>query len=158
MKTSGFWEDREDKSHLEEKYSQTESGNSSPLGSSFTYCPGQDKGGSSKWDSIESLWNCVQAAISGYDWDGRYVHRSRCEVKNYVQHLSQISALINDLSGIRDLSPTGLLYSFEHGDKVLLNTWRTGSPVSQLEEKRTGISVKQTFILCLVGVCTPLQR
>ena len=59
------------------------------------------------------------------------------KVKNYVQHLSQISALINDLSGIRDLSPTGLLHSFEPGNKVLFKTWKIGFPESQLEQKWT---------------------
>ena len=29
--------------------------NSSASGSSLAYCPAQDKGGSSKWDSLESL-------------------------------------------------------------------------------------------------------
>ena len=55
MEILGFWEGREDESHLEEKYSQAVSRNLSPLGSSFTYCPAQDKGGSLKWDSIKSL-------------------------------------------------------------------------------------------------------
>ena len=53
--TSGFWEGREDESHVEEKCSQTVPRNSSPLGLSFTYCLAQDKGGSSKWNSVESL-------------------------------------------------------------------------------------------------------
>ena len=55
METSGFWEGREGESHLEEKYSQAVSRNSSPLGLSFAYCPAQDKGGPSEWDSVESL-------------------------------------------------------------------------------------------------------
>ena len=67
METSGFWEGRKGKSHLEEKYSQATPRNCFPLGSSFTYCSAQDKGGSSKWDSIESLQNCVQVTISGSD-------------------------------------------------------------------------------------------
>ena len=60
------------------------------------------------------------------------------KVKNYVQHLSQTLAVTKDLAGVRDLSPTGSLHSFEPGDKVLLKTWKTGSPESQLEEKWTG--------------------
>ena len=44
------------------------------------------------------------------------------KVKVYVQHLSQTLAVINDLACIRDLSPTGLLHSFEPADKVLLKT------------------------------------
>ena len=55
METSGFWEGREDESLLEEKHSQAVPRNSCPLGSSFAYCPVQDKGGSLKWDSVESL-------------------------------------------------------------------------------------------------------
>ena len=55
METSGFWEGREDESHHKEKYSQAVSRNSSPSGSSLAYCPAQDKGGSLKWDSVESL-------------------------------------------------------------------------------------------------------
>ena len=55
MKTSGLWEGRKDESHLEEKYSQAVSRNSSPKGSNLAYYPTQDKGGSSKWDSVESL-------------------------------------------------------------------------------------------------------
>ena len=38
---------------------------------------------------------------------------------------------------IRDLSPTRLLHSFEPADKVLLKTFMTASPESQLEEKCT---------------------
>ena len=53
--TSGFWEGREDESHLEEKHSQALSRNSSPLGLSFAYWPAQDEGDSSKWDSGEPL-------------------------------------------------------------------------------------------------------
>ena len=82
------------------------------------------------------------------------------KVKNYVQHLSQTLAMINDLSCVRDtrdLCPTDSLHSFESGDEVLLKTWKTGSPESQLE-KWTGTCVKQTFISCLVGVGTPLER
>ena len=45
---------------------------------------------------------------------------------------------MNDLAYIRDLSPTGLLHSLEPADKVLLKTWMTASPESQLEEKWTG--------------------
>ena len=52
---SGFWEGREDESHPEEKCSQAVLRNSSASGSSLAYCPAQDKGGSSKWDSVESL-------------------------------------------------------------------------------------------------------
>ena len=59
------------------------------------------------------------------------------KVKNYVQHLSQTLAIINDLASIRDLSPTGVLHSFGPGDKVLLKTWTTASPESQLEQKWT---------------------
>ena len=55
METSGLWEGREEESHLEEKYSQAVSRRSSPLASSFTYCPAQGKGGSFKWYSSESL-------------------------------------------------------------------------------------------------------
>ena len=55
METSGFWEGREDESHLEEKHSQALSRNSSPLGSSLAYWPAQEEGGSSKWDSGEPL-------------------------------------------------------------------------------------------------------
>ena len=57
------------------------------------------------------------------------------KVKNYVQHLSQTLAVTKDLACVRDLSPTGSLHSFEPGDKVLLKTWKTGSPESQVEEK-----------------------
>ena len=52
------------------------------------------------------------------------------KVKKYVQQLSQTLAVINDLACIRDFSPTCLLYFFE--DKVLLKTWKRGSPESQL--------------------------
>ena len=38
VETSAFWESKEDESYPEEKYNQTVSRNSSPLGSSFTYC------------------------------------------------------------------------------------------------------------------------
>ena len=81
METSGFWEGREDESHLEEKCGQTVSRNSSPLESSLTYYPAQDKGGSSKLDLIESLRNCVQVIFSGYDWGGRHACRPRSEGK-----------------------------------------------------------------------------
>ena len=37
-----------------------------------------------------------------------------------------------------ETSPTGLLRSFEPTDKVLLKTWTTASPESQLGEKWTG--------------------
>ena len=63
------------------------------------------------------------------------------KVKNYVcivQHSSQTSAVFNDLACIRDHSPTGSLHSFEPGDKMILKTWKTESPESQLEEKWTG--------------------
>ena len=33
------------------------------------------------------------------------------------------------------LPPKSLLHSFEPRDKVLLKTWKTGSPENQLEEK-----------------------
>ena len=46
--------------------------------------------------------------------------------------------MINDLACIRDLSPTGLLHSFEPADKVLLKIWVTASPESQLGERWTG--------------------
>ena len=39
------------------------------------------------------------------------------KVKNCVQHLSQTLAVINDLACIRNLSPTGSLYSFEPGNR-----------------------------------------
>ena len=111
---------------------------SSPLGSSFIYCPAQDKGGPLKWSSIESLWNCVWATISGSDWGGRYVYKSRSKGKKCGQQLSQTLAVINDLTCIRHLSPAGLPHSFEPGGKVLLNAWKTGSPERQPEEKWTG--------------------
>ena len=76
-----------------------------------------------------------------------YVDRE-VKVKNHVQHQSQTLAVINDFTCIRDLSPTGSVHSFEPGDKVLLKTWKTGSPESQLEEKWTGTYVKQTFMFC----------
>ena len=44
------------------------------------------------------------------------------KVQNFVQHLSQTLAVINDLTCIRDLSLTGSLHSFEPGDEVLLKT------------------------------------
>ena len=50
------------------------------------------------------------------------------KVQNYVQHLNQTLAVVNDLTCIRDLSPTGLLHSFEPGDNVLPKTWKTGKP------------------------------
>ena len=81
METSGLWEGREEESHLEEKYSQAVSRRSSPLASSFTYCPAQDKGGSSKWDSVESLGNCVWAMISGYDGGGDMYTDQEVKVK-----------------------------------------------------------------------------
>ena len=135
--TSGFWEGGEDESHLEEKYSQAVPRNSSPLGSSSAYFPAQDKGGSSKWHSIESFGNYVWVTISGCDWGGKYVSRSRSEGKENVQHLNQTLAVINDLAYIRDLFPTGVLHSFEPGDKVLFKTWKTASPESQPEEMWT---------------------
>ena len=98
METSGFWEGRKGKSHLEEKYSQATPRNCFPLGSSFTYCSAQDKGGSSKWNSFEFLWNCVWAIISGCDCGGRCI-------KTYAQCLSQNLAVINDLVCIRHLCP-----------------------------------------------------
>ena len=55
MDTSGFWEGRIDESQFEEKYSQVVSRSSSPLESSFTSFPAQDKGGSWKWNSVDSL-------------------------------------------------------------------------------------------------------
>ena len=70
--------------------------------------------------------------ISGYNWGGRCVCRSRSEGKENVQHLSQTLAVMNDFACIRGLFPTGLLYSFELAD-VLLKTWMTASPESQLE-------------------------
>ena len=57
-----------------------------------------------------------------------YVDQEVKKVKNYVQHLSQALAVIHKVSCIRDLSPTGSLPFFEPGDKVLLKTWKTGSP------------------------------
>ena len=75
--------------------------------------------------------------ISGYDWSERYIYRSRSGGKENVQHLSQTLAVINDLAYIKRPLPTGLLHPFEPGDKVLLKTWKTGSPESQLEEKWT---------------------
>ena len=60
------------------------------------------------------------------------------KIKKYVQHLSQNLAVTNDFACIRDFSPVGSLHSFEPRDKVLLKTWRAGSPESQPEEKRTG--------------------
>ena len=59
VETSAFWESKEDESYPEEKYNQTVSRNSSPLGSSFTYCLAQDKGGSSKWDSMSLMKLCA---------------------------------------------------------------------------------------------------
>ena len=59
------------------------------------------------------------------------------KVKKYT-HLSQTLVVMNDLACIRDLSPTGLLHSFEPADKVLLKIWTTASPESQLE-KWTGL-------------------
>ena len=59
------------------------------------------------------------------------------KVKKYI-HLSQTLVVMNDLACIRDLSPTGLLHSFEPADKVLLKIWTTASPESQLE-KWTGL-------------------
>ena len=59
MEVLGFWESGEHESHLEEKYTQAVSRNSSPLGSSFTYCLAQDKGGSSKWDSMSLMKLCT---------------------------------------------------------------------------------------------------
>ena len=75
--------------------------------------------------------------ISGSDWGGKYVSRSRSEGKENVQHLNQTLAVINDLAYIRDLFPTGVLHSFEPGDKVLFKTWKTASPESQPEEMWT---------------------
>ena len=53
------------------------------------------------------------------------------KVKKYVQHLSQTLAVTNDFSCIRDFSLIGSLHLFEPRDKVLLKTWRTGSPESR---------------------------
>ena len=78
---------------------------------------------------------------------GMYVNQER-KVKNCVQHLSQTLAMINDLACIRDLCTTSPLQPFEPTGKVLLKTWKTGSPESQLEEKWTGTYVKQTFMFC----------
>ena len=65
---------------------------------------------------------------------GMYIDEE-VKVKKYVQQLSQTLAVINDLACIRDFSPYGLLLSFGPGDKMLLKTWKMGSPESQLEEK-----------------------
>ena len=67
----------------------------------------------------------------------RYIDQE-VKVKKCVQHLSQSLAATNDPACIRDFSPTGLLHSFEPTDKVLLKTWRTAPPESQLEEKWAG--------------------
>ena len=48
------------------------------------------------------------------------------KVKKYI-HLSQTLVVMNDLASIRDLSPTGLLHSFEPADKMLLKIWVTAS-------------------------------
>ena len=45
---------------------------------------------------------------------------------------------MNDLTCMRDFSPTGLLRSFEPANKVLLKIWVTASPECQLGEKWTG--------------------
>ena len=42
----------------------------------------------------------------------------KVKVNNYVQHLSQTLGVINDLICIRDIFLSGLLHSFETGDKV----------------------------------------
>ena len=60
------------------------------------------------------------------------------KVQNFLQHLSQTLAVINDLTCIRDDSPTDSPHSFEPRDKALLKTWKTGPPESQQEEKLTG--------------------
>ena len=63
----------------------------------------------------------------------------KTEGRETVQHLSQTFAVMNDLACIRDLSPTGLLRSFEPAHKVLLKTWMTASPQNQLGGKLTGL-------------------
>ena len=138
METSGFWEGREDESHLEEKYSQAVSRNSPPLGSSFACCPAQDKGGSLKWDSVESLWNCVRASISGYDWGGRHVYRSGSEGKEICTTFRSDFSCDQWPCLYQRLLPHSSLCAFEPGDKVLLKTRTIASPESQLEEKWTG--------------------
>ena len=60
------------------------------------------------------------------------------KVKEYVQHLSQTLTVTNEFACIRDFSPRGLLHSFEPADKVLLKSWTTASPESQLGGKWTG--------------------
>ena len=85
-----------------------------------------------------SPYEIVYGDHSRLQWGGRYICRSRSEGKVLCTTSSQTLAVISDLTCIRDLFPTGLLHSFEPGDKVLLKTWRTGSPESHLEEKPTG--------------------
>ena len=67
-------------------------------------------------------------------------------VKSYEQHLLQTLAMIDFLVCIRDISPTGLLHSFDPGDTVLLKTWKTGSPDSQLEKRWTGTLCQANLI------------
>ena len=74
------------------------------------------------WSGIHLVWT----TISGYDWGGRNVYRSRSEGKENVQHLSQTLAVMNDLASIRDLSPTGLA--------TILWAWRRGAP-QDLEDR-----------------------
>ena len=87
--------------------------NPSLLGSSFTCFSAQDKGGSLKWDSNESLRNCVQRTNSDRIGVGDVYVDQEVKVKNYVQHLSQNLVVINDLNCIRNRSPTGSVHSFE---------------------------------------------
>ena len=59
------------------------------------------------------------------------------KIKKNVHHLNQALAVMDGLACIRDLSPTGSLHPFNLGDEALLETWKTASPESRLEEKWT---------------------
>lgn len=56
--------------------------------------------------------------------------------KTYVQHLVQTVTIIDDLASL-GLFVTGPLQPFEARGKVLLKTWKTGSPGGPLEERET---------------------
>ena len=139
METSGFWESREDESHLEENTAK---------GCQETHL---------HWDEVSpiALLRIRAAPRSGIQWSpyeaeharpfqamigvgGMYVNQE-IKVKNCVQHLSQTLAMINDLACIRDLCTTSPLQPFEPTGKVLLKTWKAGSPESWIEEKRMGL-------------------